>query len=90
MATTADSSDGYFRLAGEVERLRVALRKDTSHELLSFRKAAKLLGLDRTKTLPLLIASGQLRCVYVGKRQRIPMAEVRRLLIDETAWKLKI
>jgi excisionase family DNA binding protein len=90
MAITVDGTDAVSRLAGEIERLRIAIKRDTPHGLLSFRKAAKLLGIDRGRTLHDMIAAGQIRTVHVGSREKIPVSEIQRLLVDETAWRLKV
>ena len=90
MALTVDGLDAVSRLAGEVERLRIAIKRETPTGLLSFRKAARLLGIDRGRTLNDLVDSGQIRTVHVGKRVKIPVSEIHRLLIDETAWRLKV
>lgn len=47
--------------------------------LVSKREAARLLGVDRNWTLDRLVKEGAIRVVQVGKRVRIPMAEVERL-----------
>jgi len=46
---------------------------------LSFREAAKALGIDRNRLLRSLIREGKLRTIPWGKRTRIPLAEVERL-----------
>lgn len=46
---------------------------------LSFREAAKVLGLDRNLTIPALVKSGQLRAVQWGREIRIPREEVMRV-----------
>jgi excisionase family DNA binding protein len=84
------STEALRELQQEIQKLRIAIRRDTPAGLLSFRKAAKLLGIDRGTTLNAMVASGQIRTVTVGKREKIPMAEIQRLLIDETTWKLKV
>lgn len=45
----------------------------------SYREAARLLGIDRGSTLSALVARGVVRSVPWGKRSRIPLAEVERL-----------
>jgi hypothetical protein len=47
--------------------------------VISKRKAARLLGIDRGRTLGDLLGAGQLRSVPWGKGTRIPLAEVERL-----------
>lgn len=46
---------------------------------LSRREAARLLGIDRGRTLGVLIASGKLRVVPWGTGERIPLVDVERL-----------
>lgn len=48
-------------------------------KLLSQRKAARMLGIDRNTTLHDLIASGQLRTVLVNGLVKVPLVEVERL-----------
>lgn len=70
-------------------RLRVLVREEvlkalgstclSPKVLLSFREAARRLGVDRCKVLPLLVASGQLRTVRAGRRVKIPAAEIERV-----------
>ncbi|ABC81608.1 hypothetical protein Adeh_1836 [Anaeromyxobacter dehalogenans 2CP-C] len=49
---------------------------------LSKRAAAKKLGIDRGRTLSLLIRTGRLRTVPWGNAVRIPLAEVERLAAE--------
>lgn len=74
-----ETAGALSRLAAEIERLRSEIVSHQPDVLLSFRKAAKLLGIDRGATLNALVRSGQLRTVSAGKRQRIPMSEINRL-----------
>lgn len=50
--------------------------------LLSKRKAARLLGVSRSRTLDALIDSDQVRTVRLGGRLRIPLAEIERLQVE--------
>jgi hypothetical protein len=47
--------------------------------LLSLRAAAKLLGVSAGRTLAPLVRAGLVRTVQVGRRARVPMAEVERI-----------
>lgn len=51
-----------------------------SKGLLSYREAAKLLGVDRNTTLKEMIRRGLLHAVKCGGRNRIPAGEVQRLI----------
>ena len=55
------------------------LRGSSPHVLLSFREAAKRLGVDRNKVLPELVRRGELRTVDVNGQKRIPAEEIERL-----------
>lgn len=48
-------------------------------ELLSMRKAARLLGVSAGRTLKPLIDCGAIRTVRVGNRDRIPRSEIERI-----------
>jgi hypothetical protein len=51
--------------------------------LLSFRQAAKALGVDRAKTLPGLVKSGAVRTVKgAAGRLKIPQAEIDRVAVE--------
>lgn len=65
------------RVADDVAELKGRAKPSTT--LLSFRAAAKLLGVARGTTLQALIDSGQLPVVTVKGRRRIARAEVERL-----------
>lgn len=59
--------------------------------LLSYRQAAKLLGVDRGTTLKQLIAAGHLSVVQHGKRKRIPAGDVLRLAgLLSQPWRLHV
>jgi excisionase family DNA binding protein len=62
---------------------------DSLPGLLSFRRAARVLGISRETTLPDLVRDGRLKTVRVGSRLKIPVTEIKRLLVDSVAWKLK-
>lgn len=47
--------------------------------VVSKREAARLLGIDRGRTLGALLRAGQLRTVPWGRGSRIPLEEVQRL-----------
>lgn len=51
----------------------------TARLVVSKREAARLLGIDRGRTLGALLKSGQLRSVPWGRGQRVPLEEVQRL-----------
>jgi excisionase family DNA binding protein len=51
---------------------------------LSQREAARLLGIDRGRTLRALIDAGRLRLVPWGSTQRIPLVDVQR--VAEEGW----
>lgn len=74
-----DTVEALRRMTAEIERLRGEVVSHRPDMLLSFRKAARLLGIDRGATLHALIKSGQLKTVRVGQRERIPMSEINRL-----------
>lgn len=48
--------------------------------LLSFRQAARLLGVDRNTTLKQLVARGYVATVKVGKRYYIPAGQLAALI----------
>ena len=50
---------------------------------LSTDEAGRLLGISRTKVFDLL-GSGELRSMKIGRRRRIPTAEVERFIADNT------
>lgn len=75
-----DTADALKRLTAEIERLRASFSPPPA--LLSFRKAAKLLGIDRGSTLQALIKSGQIKCVKAGRTVRIPLSEINRLAVQ--------
>lgn len=49
------------------------------HVALTYREAARLLRVDRSKTLLALIRCGKLRSVPWGRWERIPLVDVQRL-----------
>jgi len=58
--------------------------------LLSYRQAAKLLGVDRNTTLHDMVETGQIKAVTIRRVSRIPLAEVVRILRGEDAWDLSV
>lgn len=66
-------------MAARVERIATQV---PAQRLLSKRQAAALLGISRGRTLDRLIEAGIIRAVLVGKRTRIPMAELERVAVD--------
>ena len=72
-----DTAEALSRLTAEISQLRSQVSSPPA--LLSYRKAAKLLGIDRGATLHALIRSGQLKTVKVNGSRRIPLVEVNRL-----------
>lgn len=53
-------------------------REREPRALLSKREAARLLGVSRGRTLDALLSSGQVRAVHIGRRLRVPLAEIER------------
>ena len=49
-------------------------------EAVSIRQAASLLGIDRCRTLPALIAAGTIRTVEIAGHVRVPRSEIERVL----------
>jgi hypothetical protein len=81
MATTAHELGELLARMERLERkLDAALAPRSMPELVSKRRAARLLGVNRDETLEELIRSGRLIPVYVRNRARIPLAQIRRLL----------
>ena len=58
--------------------------------LLSYRAAARLLGVDRNTTLPDMVKRGEIKVMQVNGMPRIPLAEIVRLLKGEDAWDLRV
>lgn len=63
-------------------KLAQVLERQPEQRLLSKREAARLLGVSRGRTLDRLIQERALRPVIIGKRVKIPVAEIERLLLD--------
>lgn len=61
-------------------QLTALVQRQPSQRLLSKREAARLLGVSRGATLNRLIQEGALRTIVVGKRAKIPMAEIEQLI----------
>lgn len=77
-------------LEATVERLASLLEaRDAapaaSPRLLSFRAAAKRLGVSRSTTLPDMVKDRRIRVVTVGGRSKIPLSEVERIERDGSA-----
>jgi excisionase family DNA binding protein len=72
------------QLRVEVQAMRAVPPAKNPPLLLSRRRAAKLLGIDRDETLGELLSTGNIRTVTVGGRTRIPLAEVQRLAAEGT------
>ena len=67
-------------MQAELHALRTQLRAHVKpRQVLSLREAARLLGIDRNRTLKALLASGQVRTVEVNGRTKVPLLEVERL-----------
>lgn len=66
-------------MAARVERIAAQV---PAQRLLSKRQAAALLGISRGRTLDRLIQAGVIKAVLVGRRVRIPMAELERVVAD--------
>lgn len=56
------------------------LRRRQSREALSIEAAAQILGIDRVRTLPALIAAGTVRTIDVAGHRRIARSEIERVL----------
>lgn len=86
-ATTAETADRSHleALRAEVAGLRQELTRTRSKGgrlMLSFREAARRLGVDRCTALPELVRRGALRSVDSNGRKMIPAVDVERLAQD--------
>jgi len=83
-AVLRDVLEELRQLRGDVQTMRAVPPAKSPPLLLSRRRAAKLLGVDRDETLGELLSTGNIRTVTVGGRTRIPLAEVQRLAAEGT------
>lgn len=71
------------------ETVRRVLREErapaSTRAVVSKREAARMLGIDRGKTLAAMIAAGQIRTVEIRGRVCIPRAEVERVAAEGAA-----
>lgn len=72
-------------LAREVAKLRRSTAAPNTPRLVSFREAARRLGVSRTRTLPALIRDKAIRVVHVNGRARISTDEIERLCREGAA-----
>ena len=68
-----------FAMAARVERLASQF---PSQRLVSKRRAAVVLGVSRGRTLDRLIEEGIIRTVRIGNRDKVPMSEIERLVLE--------
>lgn len=69
----------------ELKSLRTTLaERQTPKALMSFRAAAKYLGVDRKTTLRVLVDAGKVRTVLVNGHVKIPFVEVQRIANEGT------
>jgi hypothetical protein len=57
-------------------------RRKTNSQLLSLREAARLLGVDRGKTLPDMISAGAIRAVPFRGGRKVPVSEIERVCAE--------
>lgn len=62
-----------------IEATHQGERRGQAKALLSFREAARRLGIDRGRTLSELVARGELKVVDANGRKKVPATEVERL-----------
>lgn len=75
----ADLAREIAALRAEVAGLTAAVAPRSAARLMSMRKAAELIGVSRTRTLPALIRDGTVRTIMVNGRRRIASTEIERL-----------
>jgi hypothetical protein len=75
----ATLTDEVVALRAEVRALRAPMGR-----LLSLREAARVLGVSRNRTLPVLIREGRVRVVTVNGKPKIPADEVERISREGT------
>lgn len=76
--TDAQLAEAFVRIEAKLDAL-LAARSKSPRVLLSMRDAAARLGVGRSGTLKVLLATKRIRAVRVRGRWRIPLTEIERI-----------